>query len=413
MQTVTRSFRTPLFLAVLLLLVGLLLVMRTPPTLAAGAAAPALFSPVGTDCATQTDIPQAECQALVAFYTSTNGASWKDSPANNWNVTQFPCSWTGVVCSAGSPGHVTQIQLAGNNLVGSIPDLSALSSLQILFLYNNQLSGSIPALSAFSSLQILSLYGNQLSGSIPALSALTSLQALDLGSNQLSGSIPALSALTGLKYLFLYGNQLSGSIPTILPASLQYLSLNGNQLSGSIPALSALTGLQFLYLNNNQLSGIVPAGVCNTTRVLDLGYNKLTGEADPCVTTMDPDWATTQTVPPTNVQAQALSDTEIKLTWTAIPYTGDGGYYKVLCGTTSGGPYNSQGTTADKTVTTLSAGSLSPGTPYYCVVRTFTPSHGDQQNNLTSLDSDKATATTDAILYLPLQYHLHHLLAGD
>ncbi len=44
-----------------------------------------------TDCAAQGDIPQAECDTLVAFYTSTNGADWSDSPGNDWNVTNTPC----------------------------------------------------------------------------------------------------------------------------------------------------------------------------------------------------------------------------------------------------------------------------------------------------------------------------------
>lgn len=421
-------------------------------------------TPIASVCTTQTDIPQAECEALVTLYNSTNGASWYDSPANNWNLTDTPCRWAGVTCSAGSPGHVTEINRSRQNLDGTIPDLSALSSLQSLDLSYNKLNGSFPAalptslhylnldaiglsgtipdLSAFTNLQAISLgfnplggsipdfsaltslqylnlgytqlsgnipttlptslhslalNANRLSGSIPDLSAFTSLSSLDLHINQLSGSIPDLSALTSLQFLDLSNNHLGGSVPTNLPTSLQYLDLNANQLSGSVPDFSAHTRLQFLYLYNNQLSGSIPAGVCNAA-FPDMGYNKLTGEDDPCVTIKDPAWASTQTVAPTNVQANSISSSEFQLTWTPILYTGDGGYYEVLCGLTSGGPYAVQGRTADKSDTGLTLGVPIPATPYYCVLRTFTPNHGGQQNDLTSLNSAEVVVAPGSLL---------------
>ncbi|EDN70503.1 hypothetical protein BGP_1053 [Beggiatoa sp. PS] len=59
-----------------------------------------------TDCTTVTEIPQIECEALVALYESTDGPNWTDSPDNNWNVINTPCSWEGITCEA---GHVTKI----------------------------------------------------------------------------------------------------------------------------------------------------------------------------------------------------------------------------------------------------------------------------------------------------------------
>jgi hypothetical protein len=172
-----------------------------------------------------------------------------------------------------------------------------------------------------------------------------------------------------------------------LPAGLESIVLSNNQLSGPIPDISALAYLEVLVLRNNQMEGTVPTWVCHARFDLDVGFNKLMGEADSCVTANDPDWAATQTVPPTNVQALRMSPTSAELTWTPILYTGDGGYYEVRCGTTSGGPYTSQGKTADKTAATLTVTGLTPATPTYCVLRTFTPRHGDQQNDLTSIDS--------------------------
>ena len=47
-----------------------------------------------TDCSNVavTTIPQAECETLVALYNSTDGPNWTDSPGNNWNITNTPCS---------------------------------------------------------------------------------------------------------------------------------------------------------------------------------------------------------------------------------------------------------------------------------------------------------------------------------
>ena len=50
----------------------------------------------------------------------------------------------------------------------------------------------------------LNLYSNELNGTIPNLSSLTSLQRLSISYNQLSGTIPAwLGQLTELEFLYL------------------------------------------------------------------------------------------------------------------------------------------------------------------------------------------------------------------
>jgi len=230
----------------------------------------------GTNCATVTEIPQAECETLVALYNSTDGANWSDSPANNWNVTNTPCSWWGVSCQA---GNVINIYRGQNNLVGTIPDLSALTNLQILYLEENQLSGPIPDLSSLNNLENIQLINNQLSGSIPDLSALTNLKILQLGHNGLSGSIPDLSSLTNLQQIHLGDNELSGSIPNLNALiNLDEIKLFDNQLSGSIPNLSALTNLKTLNLDNNQLSGSIPdLSTLTNLEDLNLGENQLTG----------------------------------------------------------------------------------------------------------------------------------------
>ena len=58
----------------LVLLLGILLVGPAPLAAKAGASQTPPF-----DCATVTEIPRSECEALVAFYTSTDGANWRNN----------------------------------------------------------------------------------------------------------------------------------------------------------------------------------------------------------------------------------------------------------------------------------------------------------------------------------------------
>jgi len=236
-------------------------------------------------CDDVTEIPQGECEALVALYNSTNGANWNNN--DGWLVTNTPCSWYGVSCAS---GHVTSLDLASNQLSGSIPpELGNLTNLQYLSLGGNQLSGSIPPeLGNLTNLQGLYLYDNQLSGSIPPqLGNLTNLKELYLVDNQLSGSIPPqLGNLANLQELYLDDNQLSGSIPPQLGnlANLQELWLYDNQLSGSIPPeLGNLTNLEVLWLGGNQLSGSIPPELGNLTNLkeLHLSGNQLSGSIPP------------------------------------------------------------------------------------------------------------------------------------
>lgn len=190
-------------------------------------------------CAHVTQIAQGECEALVALYSSTDGANWTNN--TNWLQTNAPCSWYGVNCVGGA---LTELLLGGNQLSGTIPgELGNLRSLRLLHLFDNRLGGAMPA----------------------ALGNLTNLTELIANHNQLTGAIPVeLGDLVTLRSLFLNSNQLSGAIPAALGdlATLEVLALNENQLAGPIPAtLGKLGKLQALRLQLNQLSGLVPLTV--------------------------------------------------------------------------------------------------------------------------------------------------------
>jgi len=219
-----------------------------------------------TNCATQTDIPQAECEALVAIYTNLNGANWETAPHNNgWNQNDSPCSWWGVDCVGSPPNtNVKVIYLRENNFSGgSLPttQLSSLTSLEILVLqclwgYDN---------GTWS-------WSSAITGSIPTqLGSLTSLKTLDLSNNNLTGAIPTeLGNLTNLEILDLSYNNLTGAIPTQLgnlTTNLEVLNLRENNFTGnSIPIeLGNLTNFKNLDLRYSRLSGSIPVQLGNFT----------------------------------------------------------------------------------------------------------------------------------------------------
>ena len=221
------------------------------------------------DCAAVTEIPQQECEALVAFYISTDGDNWINH--SGWLQTNTPCTWFGLTCSE---GHVTRLELNNNFIHGPLPaEIENLSYLQVLILYVNWITGSIsPEIGNLLHLRELSLDGNALGGPIPVtLGNLTNLQGLYLTRNQLSGPIPReLGNLVNVGRLLLYDNQLNGPIPAELGnmIGLWILALQNNQLSGSIPpTLGQLTNLCDLDLSLNQLSGSIPPEFGNLTRI--------------------------------------------------------------------------------------------------------------------------------------------------
>jgi Leucine-rich repeat (LRR) protein len=241
---------------------------------------------VAFDCSLVTQIPVADCQALVDLYNSTNGNGW--TVKTGWVSNYTPCTnWHGITCSA---GRVRGINLSQNNLSGIIPaSLGNLTGIQTLYLQKNNLTGSIPTtLQNLTALQIIDLAFNNLSGQIPtSLSSLINLRQLNLGFNQLTGSIPAqLGALNNLELLWLMSNQITGTIPPELGnlSKLQQLMLNRNMLTGPIPhQLANLVNLGRLVLANNQLTGPIPVGLYNLTNlsILELQDNQLTGTLSP------------------------------------------------------------------------------------------------------------------------------------
>ena len=315
------------------------------------------------------------------------------------------------------------LHLSSNQLSGGIPaELGNLGGLEQLHLHENQFNGGIPSnLGQLVGLQELILGRNQLNGAIPSeLGALVNLRMLYLNDNQLSGAIPPeLGALGNLQTLDLSNNQLDGSIPPTLSgmAILSTFYLDNNRLSGAIPEeLSALTQLQVLEANSNALSGEFPAEICdlmaadpNAWKYIDIGYNML-DQSDPALVEVlnsrDPDWYETQTLAPTNLQA-ASSGAGVLLTWTPIAYAGDGGHYEISYATDPGDAFMVHGNTADKLASSYQVDGLETNVVHYFRLRTYTPAHSQQMNELWSDYTSPATASfadlnTSTSIYLPI-----------
>lgn len=235
-------------------------------------------------------VPTSERRALTAIYNSTNGPGWYRN--RNWLRYDFLHNWAGVITDANytaRDGNVIHLDLAGNNLSGSIPsEVGLLDSLRILAFHFNNLAGEIPPeIGKLSVLKTLSLSVNQLTGKIPSeIGDLGALSHLGIGDNQLTGEIPvAIGKLRALKTLHLYDNQLTGNIPPEIGnlSALEGLNLSGNQLNEIPPEIGKLGRLKYLSLNSSHLTGGIPPEIGQLSALLQLHLqtNQLIGEIPP------------------------------------------------------------------------------------------------------------------------------------
>ena len=234
--------------------------------------------------------PVSDRDILVEFYRATGGdETWWSR--DGWLSEEPLETWYGV--STDSDGRVVELNLAGNNLRGSIPPvLGDLERLRHLDLTSNFLSGAIPrALGRLAALEELLLGGNELSGRIPPeLGRLGNLRVLFFsGNSRLSASIPPeIGNLVMLEELSFQGCGVTGSIPPELGqlANLERLRLGFSSVSGEIPPeIGGLASLKRLELRDAHLRGPIPPEIGNLVALeaIDLAENRLSGSIPPAL----------------------------------------------------------------------------------------------------------------------------------
>ncbi len=236
-------------------------------------------------------VPDAlELVALRRLFAATKGGEWENKegwPAlAHWprSVTATEMgTWFGVT---EENGDIVGLQLSGNHLVGTLPDLSALRALKELKLGSNELSGTLSSwIGDLKELRVLALDGNRLTGGIPsALGRATALEELYLRGNPLGGGIPAaLGRLRQLSVLEISDAELGGPLPAALSelGELIFIGLQHNRLEGPLPDMSQWKKMQFIFLNNNRFVGSIPRSIVATKEkliLLQLSHNRLSGK---------------------------------------------------------------------------------------------------------------------------------------
>ncbi|XP_027357227.1 receptor-like protein EIX2 [Abrus precatorius] len=216
----------------------------------------------------------------------------------------------GVPKSFGSTCTLNSLDLSYNSLSGEVTGIfsnfSGCSgySLRDINLEGNEINGTISDLSMFSKFRSVMLSGNRLSVKIPKSSILSfdqlekgngvnsiqnagTLQSLDLSNNSLSEELPMIIhhlsryARYSLQELYLSMNQINGTLPNLRPLlpSLKGLDLSENRLNGTVPKdIQFPTELRNLLLNSNSMKGVITdSHFANMSKLelLDLSDNSL------------------------------------------------------------------------------------------------------------------------------------------
>lgn len=235
-----------------------------------------------------------ELAGLKIFYSSTGGANWVNN--NGW-LSGDPCTdgWFGVCCN--DEGHVIELNLPSNQLIGQLPEslLTSFSALTALRLTNNYLTGSIPRtlFQTKAPLEVLELGYNQLEGELPDTIKIPSLVNLTLSNNNLGGVLPITWSVPRLQIVSLSSNRFEGALPDSLQSvkSLVELDVSSNFLSGSLPfEFGNLVSLEKLWLFENEFtSSEIPPNWLQMKSMKNFQMNGISGNIPSSIGTQWPE----------------------------------------------------------------------------------------------------------------------------
>ena len=177
--------------------------------------------------------------------------------------------------------RISRVQ--GTGLSGGVPAwLNTMTDLRELWLWGNNLEGTMPDLSRMRSLDKLKLSGNTGLTGFSGAKLPSGLRWLVASETNVGATAPNLSGMTSMTTLWLNKTGLSGAIPVAsIPTSVSNLNLKDNSLR-TIPDMSGLDNLRYLYLHRNDLGGVIPGTLGDMASIerIWLHQNELTGIAD-------------------------------------------------------------------------------------------------------------------------------------
>jgi Leucine-rich repeat (LRR) protein len=190
-----------------------------------------------------------------------------------------------------------------HDLGGQLPDLSALTGLEIILLDFNGLTGEIPGElfdGTMPNINMAQLAWNNFSGTMPEIREPNNLAAFTIEGNGITGQIPDSWGTDAASSMINFGlgwNELEGEIPDLSHMGrLRYLRANDNNFTGTVPMVDVNNDkLQFIRVQNNSLSEKIPpelAEVGNLPKFRDLNVqnNSLTdGDLDPIINALEDD----------------------------------------------------------------------------------------------------------------------------
>lgn len=206
-------------------------------------------------------------------------------------------SISGTVPDLSALTSLVQLQFVNNGLSGTFPDISMHSQLLSLTLSNNNFTGKLPNVSN-SNILVYDVNNNHFSYGIPVFNS-SGLILIDISNNEIEEEMPNNMILNSSQNLYvvmrynkiygpisdtlfknstvivdLAGNLLSGTVPTTIKTAInmQQLILNDNMLSGDLSSLEniAFSSLYKLSLSNNNFSGSIPHfTMLNTTSIIN------------------------------------------------------------------------------------------------------------------------------------------------
>nr|XP_034925565.1 receptor-like protein EIX2 [Populus alba] len=160
---------------------------------------------------THLDLSGFNLTSSIFYWLANFGNSLVDlNLSNNHLQGSIPDAFTNMT-------SLRTLDLSNNQLQGDLSSFGRMCNLNVLNISENNLTGELPQLfqdwhgCVESSLQILQLNGNQLKGSLLDITRFTSMRELVISNNRLDGNVSeSIGSLSQLEKLHVGGNSLQG-----------------------------------------------------------------------------------------------------------------------------------------------------------------------------------------------------------